>query len=348
MSFQKKISLKRLSITSIVVLLTLNIHSQKLKTYYIKYNGEKSTKLSGQYKRTVDSKGDVWIVNDYYLNDSLFRTGNYLDKKLTLKTGVFNNYYLNGKLSSTVAYKDNTKHGNQINYYITGKVSKSTSFEMGEVTGKWIWYNQDGSIKNEIENITPNLLGEQYGSTAYVGGQKKLAEYINKLDFQFSKGYIALYNKTFVTFQVNEEGKVNDIDIIIHGTKKMDSVIIEHLSKMPKWKASKIGGKFVTNYAVLPLRISKQGKKVLTDKVIGEAFFKSGTEDYKVENYDKANFKIIQAIRRNHMEAKYYFLLGHSYFKQKKMDFACEYWTIAHNLDKSILTKEIKEFCNLE
>ena len=74
MSFQKKISLKRLSITSIVVLLTLNIHSQKLKTYYIKYNGEKSTKLSGQYKRTVDSKGDVWIVNDYYLNDSLFRT----------------------------------------------------------------------------------------------------------------------------------------------------------------------------------------------------------------------------------------------------------------------------------
>lgn len=59
--------MKRLAIMSIVMLFTLNIHSQKLKTYYIKFNGEKSSKLRGQYKRTVENKGDVWVVNDYYL-----------------------------------------------------------------------------------------------------------------------------------------------------------------------------------------------------------------------------------------------------------------------------------------
>ena len=347
MRISKSNSIKRIAISLIAILFILNVHSQKLKTYYIKFNGEKSSKLYGQYKRTIQNEGDIWVVNDYYLNDSLFRSGKYMDKKLLQKTGVFNDYYPNGKLSRTVTYKDNKKHGNQINYWITGEISKSAIFEMGEITGKWTWYKEDGSIKNKIETITPTLLKEQYSPATYIGGQKKLAEYMKKLDFHFSKGYIALYDKTFAIIQINEEGKVNEVDIIIHGTKEMDSTIIEHLYNMPKWKASKIGGEYVSNYTVLPLKIAGKGKKVLTDKIIGEAFFKSGTEDYKQENYKKANFKFIQAIRRNHMEAKYYFLLGHSYFKQEKMEFACENWSIAHSLDNNILTKEIKEFCRL-
>ena len=73
MCINKINSIKRLSIISIVMLFTLNIHSQKLNTYYIKFNGKKSSKLYGQYKRTVQNQQGVWVVNDYYLNDSLFR-----------------------------------------------------------------------------------------------------------------------------------------------------------------------------------------------------------------------------------------------------------------------------------
>ena len=45
----------------------------------------------------------------------------------------------------------------------------------------------------------------------------------------------ALYDRTYTTFQINEEGIVTDVDIIVHGTKKMDSAIIKHLYNMPKW-----------------------------------------------------------------------------------------------------------------
>ena len=67
----------------------------------------------------------------------------------------------------------------------------------------------------------------------------------------------------------------------------------------------------------------------------------------KEENYEKATFKLIQAISRNHMEAKYFLLLGHCYYNLKNQDFACADWTIANSLDNEILKKEIKDLCNL-
>ena len=48
------------------------------------------------------------------------------------------------------------------------------------------------------------------------------------------------------------------------------------------------------------------------------------------------------------MEAKYYYLLGHSFYMQKKHDFACENWSIANSLDSEILKKATKDLCNLE
>ena len=87
---------------------------------------------------------------------------------------------------------------------------------------------------------------------------------------------------------------------------------------------------------------------MLNDKVIGEAFYNSSVNDYKEERFDKAIFKLLQAINYNHMEAKYYFLLGQSNFQLKKQDFACENWNIANSIDSGILKKEIKDLCNLK
>ncbi len=344
----KNTSIKKIILLSIFTVTTLNIHSQKLKTYYIKGDGKKSSKLSAKFKRTVQNQDDIWVVQDYYLNDSIRMTGSFLDKKLTQKTDTFKYYYLNGKLSRTVVFKNGKLNGNEKFYYITGNLSKSANYNMGEVTGKWIWYNQDGSIENELDSINKKSLSENYNHAEYVGGEKNLYEYLSKVNYQLIDGFKYYYGKTYTTFQINEEGNVTDVDIIVYGTEQMDSTIIKHLYNMPKWKAAKKNGKNVASYWVLPIRFGNQNKKELSDKILGEAFFNSAYDDFKEEKYEKAMFKLIHASRRNHMEAKYYYLLGHSYYKLKKQDLACENWAIANSFDGEILEKEVKNLCDLE
>jgi len=323
-------------------------YSQKLKTYYINFKGEKTSNLNAKFKRTVKNQNDIWVVQDYYLNDSLKRTGNFIDKKLTKKTGTHTNYYPNGKVSQTFVCESNRKHGDEKFYFITGNISRLAHYNMGEATGKWIWYNDDGSIENELDNINPNILNDNYAHAEYPGGKKKLNEYIKKVDYELRNGNMVYNGKTITAFQINEEGNVTDVDIIVKGTKQMDSAIIKHLYNMPKWRAEKKNGKYVTSNYVLPIAFGQQNKTMLSDKIIGEAFYNSSVNDYKEEKYDKAVFKLIKAISYNHMEAKYYFLLGHSYLQLKKQDFACENWTIANSLDSGILKKEIKDLCNLK
>jgi len=340
--------MKKLLFSLAFVIFTNFGYSQNLKTYYINSDGKKCSKVFAKFKRTVQNQNDIWIVQDHYLNDSIHMTGHFLDKNLTQKTDTLKDYYPNGKLSSTAVYKNNVLHGKLKSYYVTGNISKSANYDMNVPTGEWIWYNEDGTIENKLDSVNPNILDENYSHAEYVGGRKNLNEYLKKADYHLQYGMIAKYDKTITTFQIDEEGNVIDVDIIVHGTNKMDSVIIKHLYNMPKWKAEKKNGKYITSNHVLPIQFSKKSEKVLSDKIVGEAFFQSGVDDYKEENYEKTIFKLIQAISRNHMEAKYYFLLGHSYYNLNKPDFACADWSVANSLDSTILKKEIKALCNLK
>ena len=340
--------MKKLLFLLVFVIFATSSYSQKLKTYYIKSDGEKTSKLNAQFKRTVLNQNDIWVVQDYYLNDSIKRTGVFIDKNLTQKTGPFTSYYLNGKVSQTFVFENNSKHGDEKFYYITGNISRLAHYNIGEATGKWIWYNEDGSIENELDNINPNTLNDNYAHAEYPGGKKKLNEYIKKVDYELRNGNKIYNGKTITSFQIDKDGKVTDVDIIVQGTKQMDSAIIKHLYNMPKWRAEKKSGKYVTSNYVLPIAFGQQKKTMLSDKIISEAFYNSSVNDYKEEKYDKAVFKLIKAIGYNNMAAHYYFLLGHCYFQLKKQDFACENWTIANSLDSEILKKEIMDLCNLK
>jgi antitoxin component YwqK of YwqJK toxin-antitoxin module len=340
--------MRKVILLSIFTVISLSVHPQKLKTFYINAKGEKSSKLNAKFKRTVQNQNDMWFVQDYYLNDSLRMIGNFLDKNLTQKSGTFKHYRINGKMMRTNDWKDGLKHGNQKNYYFTGNISRSSHYNMGEVTGKWVWYNEDGSIENEIDNVNPNVLSENYDQAKYPGGKRKLNEFINRMDYRLNKGTVAVYDKTFTTFQIDEEGNVADIDIIVHGTEEMDSTIIEHLYNMPKWIAAKENGKFVSAYFLLPIKFTNKSEKVLSDKVLAEGLFSSSVNDYNEGDFEKAAFKLRRAISRNHMEAKYYYLLGNCYYQLNKQDVACEDWAVANSLDDKILKKEIKDLCHLE
>ena len=51
-------------------------------------------------------------------------------------------------------------------------------------SGKWIWYNEDGSIENELDSVNKKILNENYAPAEYPGDQKKiLEEYFKKAGY---------------------------------------------------------------------------------------------------------------------------------------------------------------------
>lgn len=342
--------LLKLILLSVILFSILTAQSQKTKSYFVTGNGKRCSKYYAKFKRSIYTQDNVWIVRDYYLNDSLQMTGYFLDKKLTQKTDTFKYYFLNGKLSKSLVYKDGKKHGNEKSFYITGNIARSANYNLGEAFGKWIWYNEDGSVQNEIDSVNKKVLWKYYYPAFYPGGKKNLKNFLEKVDYPYEDQMSYAYGQTISVFQINEEGFVDDVDIIVHGTEKMDSAIIKHLYKMPRWKAAKKNGEYISSRYILPIHFSVQNKKKvsLSDEIIAKAFFKSGIGDYKDGNYEKAIFKFEQASKRNNIEAKYYYFIGHCYYKMKKQDFACEYWTIANLLDGEIVKKGIKDLCNLK
>jgi antitoxin component YwqK of YwqJK toxin-antitoxin module len=70
----------------------------------------------------------------------------YTDKQ---KTGTFTYYYLNGKPSSILNYKNGKKYGIVKWYTISGKLYKTLNYLMGDLEGDEELYNLESSIASE-------------------------------------------------------------------------------------------------------------------------------------------------------------------------------------------------------
>lgn len=62
-------------------------------------------------------------------------------------------WYPNGQIMTRYTYVDGKRHGPFVSYYSSGKKKTEGAHSVGQCSGKWIRYNEDGSIK-EIEDCT--------------------------------------------------------------------------------------------------------------------------------------------------------------------------------------------------
>ncbi|MDT8412645.1 MAG: hypothetical protein RQ875_09305 [Vicingaceae bacterium] len=81
------------------------------------------------------------------------------EKKEKIYDGIRKNY-LDGKLASTVTYKDSVKNGVAINYYPDGKINMEFNYKDNMKDGPFKWYYENGVLylegnyeKNEKEGI---------------------------------------------------------------------------------------------------------------------------------------------------------------------------------------------------
>lgn len=66
--------------------------------------------------------------------------------------GIDNYYYPDGKQCATITYKSGVKNGFTLGWYLNGNKQFDGEYLNGIAVGKWIFYNEDGSILKEEQH----------------------------------------------------------------------------------------------------------------------------------------------------------------------------------------------------
>ena len=179
--------------------ISYSVFSQKDSVVnYLDRHYKKVIKQRATYIQTIVKKDSLWLATVYFGNGKVKIQGNFENKNLKTRVGVFKVYDESGNLKSTQNY--NSK---------------------GKKDGSYYYYNDKG------EEITKGffLKGKRDGIWKYLDNQKN-----NRARIRFKKGKVLNYKLW------NEEGKTIDEDLVLlkkprykRGTKKFKAKLNKEL-----------------------------------------------------------------------------------------------------------------------
>jgi TonB family protein len=150
----------------------INTFSQDTTFIYFKEDWKETTKDSAFNLRMAYSiVKNKWILKENFYSGKLKYLAEYGDKKLTIKSGKFIDYYPWGKIKYVGEYIDNKKNGNWISYFENEKIKSKEEYLNGNKNGQWIFNNENGKI-DSITNFnndlpTSNILYFESGEKCY-------------------------------------------------------------------------------------------------------------------------------------------------------------------------------------
>lgn len=86
-------------------------------------------------------------------------------------TGTKEDHYANGKLKTSVSYKEGIRDGEAISYYDNGKLCMKETYVMGKREGKYQWFDKRGNLYKEVDYINGNKNG--WEKVYYTSGKLK-------------------------------------------------------------------------------------------------------------------------------------------------------------------------------
>ncbi|NOZ47159.1 MAG: hypothetical protein GXO79_10315, partial [Chlorobi bacterium] len=220
-------------------LLFLFVHnqcaSQLISVKYYNKNWQTTNKNERYYKREIYKENDsLFIIKDYYRNDSIEMIGQYSSVDKHLKNGLFTFFYASGN-----------KH-------------YSGHYCNGLICGKWLVFDQAGNISDTVNyNFTPPVCSPF--DTSYNSYLKRdslnyvIVDYMPHFvykDFKTFKDYVQaslfippLINKYKIKdraeakFTVDINGNLCNIEVTsLYDNKTIIKEVTRILVNSPKWK----------------------------------------------------------------------------------------------------------------
>ena len=208
---------------------SINIFSQDSIVNYLNFKFKKCPKETALYTQTIVKKESLWQGIVYYANGKIKFDGNYLDKKLRKKVGIFRTFNEKGNLKSVQNYNlKGKKEGVYLYFSDKGDQVTKGLFQNGKKEGVWKYSDENKNksarvifkkgkiIAYKLWDENGSELNEElvlYKKPIYRKGVKFLNAKLKKelLSDLKKKG---LKTNFIVKLDVNSEGIIKDVSIV--------------------------------------------------------------------------------------------------------------------------------------
>lgn len=120
----------------LLIIFSIQGFSQDANKIYLDEYGFPAELSEAKSYRTImqrPHRPNKYLVNDYYLDDTMKQSSVYLDNKMYVQEGLFISYHSNGKKMEEGFYKDNSKVGNWTKWYSNGQIQEEYRFDNSKV-----------------------------------------------------------------------------------------------------------------------------------------------------------------------------------------------------------------------
>lgn len=231
----------------LVILLTSSVFYGQDTIFYkkgfIKVN---TLKESVYYKIVSDNPQD----NKQNIEQIYYTKGNLKLERIVTKDKeqpiISRGWYPEGMLHIETNYKDGKRDGYFKSFYRSGKIKRIEEYKKGKRI-KEVCYDESG---NEI----PFFEFEE--KPRFPGGHEALSEFLRKnIYYRNPSNNPQDKHRVIVTFDVETDGSVSNIEIFKSANSYIDDLVLQALTKLPKWIPGKVDGEFVTVLYSLPVTL---------------------------------------------------------------------------------------------
>jgi antitoxin component YwqK of YwqJK toxin-antitoxin module len=155
------------------------------------------------YRNTILNSNNVWIVNDYYINNKIQMSGSFKSKKLKQKHGYFTYYFENGVIDVEGIYQNDNREDEWKYYYENGQLESQGKFLKNKKENDWVYYYENGQIKAAGKNLNNKKDGEW--NYWYESGKLKSQEYFKNGEVYLDKNYFENGNNDYSGKYLNDK-----------------------------------------------------------------------------------------------------------------------------------------------
>jgi protein TonB len=230
-------------------------------------SGKITAPENASFYRRSWKQDNLWYLEEYHMNGRINRTASFLEDSLKTLHGLCVGYHSNGYASSENYYDHGLKEGKCRTYFKNGGIAANENYHLGKPYGPQVWYYVNGQQSEKRLYSADSLVSIQFfkpDGTADPAGDstEMLPEYIGSLssflganmNYPEAARDREIQGKVLVTFMINEDGSVSDVEIArTSGVKELDDEATRVVSLMGKWKPARQHNRPAESYFTLPV-----------------------------------------------------------------------------------------------